>query len=141
MSNDDFFKDPEEQMEKKVDENIEEHVAPVKEEVKEPVVEKKEEPVKTEAPKEEKKKTPFFKRFKKPELPKKLVQQPQKIAGPKPTKTSKLKSFWIECKRVLRVTKKPDKQEFATIVKVSALGMAIIGVIGFLISLLKELFF
>ena len=141
MSNDDFFKDPEEQMEKQVEENIEEHVAPQpKEEVKEPVVEKKEEPIKTET-KEEKPKKSFFSRFKRPELPKKLVKQPQRIAGPTPSKTSKLKSFWIECKRVLRVTKKPDKQEFTTIVKVSALGMAIIGVIGFLISLLKELFF
>lgn len=54
---------------------------------------------------------------------------------------AKMKRFWIECKRVLRVTKKPDKQEFKLIVKISGVGMAIIGVIGFLISFLKEIIF
>ena len=53
----------------------------------------------------------------------------------------KLKRFWIECKRVLRVTKKPDKQEFKLVVKISALGMAIIGVVGFIIHFIKELIF
>lgn len=51
----------------------------------------------------------------------------------------RLKRFWTECKRVLRVTKKPDKQEFKLIVKISGVGMAIIGVIGFLIHFLKEI--
>jgi len=51
----------------------------------------------------------------------------------------KLKRFWIECKRVLRVTKKPDGPEFKLIVKISGVGMAIIGVIGFLIHFLKEI--
>jgi protein transport protein SEC61 subunit gamma-like protein len=47
----------------------------------------------------------------------------------------------LECKRVLRVTKKPDKQEFTTIVKISSIGMAIIGVVGFLVHFAKELLF
>ena len=50
-------------------------------------------------------------------------------------------TFLKECGRVLRVTKKPSKQEFQTIVKVSALGMAIIGLIGFLIIVLKQSIF
>jgi len=49
------------------------------------------------------------------------------------------KDFCVECKRVLKVTKKPSKFEFQTIVKVSALGMTIIGVIGFILHLVKEL--
>ncbi len=50
--------------------------------------------------------------------------------------------MWIqEYYRVLRVTKKPDKTEFSTIVKMSALGMAIIGLLGFTISMLKTLIF
>jgi len=44
-----------------------------------------------------------------------------------------------EYRRVLRLTKKPSKREFLTVVKVSAAGMAAIGLIGFLISLLKVL--
>jgi len=50
-----------------------------------------------------------------------------------------LKEFSVECRRVLRVTKKPDALEFKTIVKVSSLGMGIIGIVGFLIFFLKEL--
>lgn len=49
--------------------------------------------------------------------------------------------FVKECVRVLKVTKKPTKEEFKTIVKVSALGMAIIGLIGFLILLIKQTLF
>ena len=53
----------------------------------------------------------------------------------------KLKRFGIECIRVLKVTKKPDKFEFKTIVKVSGLGMIIIGVVGFIIHFIKVLLF
>ena len=53
----------------------------------------------------------------------------------------KLRRFIQECLRVLKVTKKPDKAEFTTIVKMSGLGMAIIGVVGFAISMLKILIF
>ena len=49
--------------------------------------------------------------------------------------------FMQECLRVLRVTKKPDKTEFMTIVKMSGLGIAIIGLIGFTITMLKTLMF
>jgi protein transport protein SEC61 subunit gamma-like protein len=53
----------------------------------------------------------------------------------------KFKRFLKECARVLRVTKKPDKLEFMTIVKVSGLGMLIIGLMGFIIQMVKVLFF
>lgn len=75
------------------------------------------------------------------ELPKRLVNQTKRMGGAFPKGWSKLKEFWVECKRVLRVTKKPDKAEFMTIVKVSAIGMAVIGVIGFVIHMVKELLF
>ena len=54
---------------------------------------------------------------------------------------TKFKRFIIECKRVLMVTKKPDSMEFKTIVKVSGLGMAVIGLIGFVIQMIKQIFF
>ncbi len=50
-----------------------------------------------------------------------------------------LKSFSIECKRVLILTKKPTNEEFKTIVKVTGLGMIIIGLIGFLIQITKQI--
>ena len=55
--------------------------------------------------------------------------------------TVKLKSFIVECKRVLHVTKKPNATEFKTIVKVSGLGILIIGLIGFLLHIGKQLIF
>ena len=53
----------------------------------------------------------------------------------------KLKSFTNECIRVLKVTRKPDSTEFKTIVKVSGLGMIVIGLIGFLFFIAKQLLF
>ena len=53
----------------------------------------------------------------------------------------KLKEFVRECIRVLRVTKRPDRVEFKTIVKASGLGMLVIGAIGVLIHIIKQLFF
>jgi protein transport protein SEC61 subunit gamma and related proteins len=48
----------------------------------------------------------------------------------------RLKSFYKECIRVLKVTKKPTNSEFQTITKITGLGMILIGFIGFLISLI-----
>ncbi|MBI4148509.1 protein translocase SEC61 complex subunit gamma [Candidatus Woesearchaeota archaeon] len=73
--------------------------------------------------------------------------QPQYISKSTPqaelrqSKLEQFKEFIVECRRVLRITKKPDRQEFTTIVKISGLGMLIIGVLGFLISVLKEALF
>jgi len=38
-----------------------------------------------------------------------------------------------EYRRVLQIARKPDKEEFITSSKISALGIALIGFIGFLI--------
>ncbi len=54
---------------------------------------------------------------------------------------TKFKAYVQECRRVLRVTKKPNSDELKTIVKVSGLGMIIIGLIGFIISAVKQLLF
>lgn len=51
----------------------------------------------------------------------------------------RFKEFISESKRVLRVTKKPDAVEFKTIVKVSGFGILVIGLIGFLLTIGKEL--
>ena len=59
----------------------------------------------------------------------------------KPTWKTKFRSWLNECWRVLRVTKKPGTVEFQTIVKVSGLGIVVIGLIGFVISMLKQLLF
>ena len=47
--------------------------------------------------------------------------------------------FYKECKRVLRVSKKPDREEYFNFSKVTALGIIIIGVIGFAVILISQL--
>ena len=49
------------------------------------------------------------------------------------------KNFIKECRRVLKITKKPSRDEFKAVVKVSGLGILLIGFIGFLIFIIKEL--
>jgi protein transport protein SEC61 subunit gamma and related proteins len=51
----------------------------------------------------------------------------------------KLNSFIIECKRVLMITKKPDKTEFQTTLKVAGLGILLLGALGFILFILKQL--
>jgi len=51
----------------------------------------------------------------------------------------KLKSFTIQTKRVLQVTRKPTKEEFKMIAKITGLGIAVIGAIGFVLQIGKAL--
>jgi len=53
----------------------------------------------------------------------------------KPNIFTRFKSFVKESKRVFRITKKPNMKEFKVIVKVTAIGIAIIGILGFLIQM------
>lgn len=56
-------------------------------------------------------------------------------------KRGKVKRFMKETMRVLRVTKKPNRDEFMSITKVTGLGIVIIGVIGFVIFMIKQILF
>lgn len=58
-----------------------------------------------------------------------------------PTSLGRLKKFFKETMRVLRITKKPNKEEYLTSVKITGIGIAIIGAIGFVIFLIVQLFF
>ena len=52
---------------------------------------------------------------------------------------TRLKTFLIESKRVLSVTRKPSRAEFSTIVKVTGIGIILIGLIGFLLQMARNL--
>lgn len=68
------------------------------------------------------------------------AQPPVQSSEPLPEqKPNRLKRFIKETVRVLRVTKKPNKQEYWTTVKVTGIGIGIIGALGFVIFLIKEL--
>jgi len=47
--------------------------------------------------------------------------------------------FIRQCRRVLHVSKKPDREEFQNVAKITGLGIILIGVIGFVISLIAQL--
>ena len=50
----------------------------------------------------------------------------------------RVKEFILESRRVLRITKKPTGDELKTIVKVSGIGILVIGFIGFLMQLIVQ---
>lgn len=50
-----------------------------------------------------------------------------------------LKAFIKQSERVLNVTHKPGKFEFRQIAYITAIGMVVIGVIGFAISMIAKL--
>lgn len=58
----------------------------------------------------------------------------------KPSLIQRFKSFIIECRRVWQVTKKPTKEELKVIVKITGIGILVIGFIGFIINMLWQLF-
>lgn len=51
-----------------------------------------------------------------------------------------IKPFLLKCRRVWHTLKKPTKQEFEQISKVSAIGIAILGLLGFIISMVMKAF-
>ncbi len=53
---------------------------------------------------------------------------------------SKVSTFLTKCRRVWHSLKKPSKKEFNMTAKISAIGIALLGLIGFLISLAMKAF-
>ena len=47
--------------------------------------------------------------------------------------------FIKDAKRVLKVSRKPDKEEYFDFAKITALGILVIGVIGFVIVIIGQL--
>jgi protein transport protein SEC61 subunit gamma-like protein len=52
---------------------------------------------------------------------------------------NKVFNFIKECIRVFKITKKPQSLEFKSIVKVTGIGILIIGLIGFIINITWQL--
>jgi len=51
---------------------------------------------------------------------------------------NKLSNFYSQCVRVWQITKKPNKDEYIATVKVSLMGVFVIGMLGFIIFLVKQ---
>lgn len=54
-------------------------------------------------------------------------------------KLDEVKEFYQKSKRVWSVLKKPTKDEFNRIAKISGMGVLIIGLLGFLISITMKM--
>ncbi|ACX72692.1 protein translocase SEC61 complex, gamma subunit [Methanocaldococcus vulcanius M7] len=48
-------------------------------------------------------------------------------------KIEELKEFLEECKRVWLVLKKPTRDEFLAVAKVTAMGISLLGILGYII--------
>lgn len=51
-----------------------------------------------------------------------------------------IKNFVSKCIRVWHITKKPTYEEFKLVTKISAIGILILGFIGFLIAIIFQFF-
>ncbi len=51
-----------------------------------------------------------------------------------------LKSFLSQCVRVWHLLKKPSRKEFLTTAKISAIGVSLVGLMGFVISIIINFF-
>ncbi len=67
------------------------------------------------------------------EVPEFKLPKPKELPG---ITKKKLKEY----KRVLSITKKPSGDEFKSISKVTGIGMVVIGVVGFLVFMVAQLF-
>jgi len=52
---------------------------------------------------------------------------------------ARLKAFWLQARRVVLVSTKPDPDEFKISMKITGLGIVIIGVIGFIVFMLATI--
>lgn len=57
------------------------------------------------------------------------------------SKWNRVMGFYGQCKRVFKLTRKPTNFELKTIVKVCAMGMGFLGLIGFCIHMVNQFLF
>jgi len=100
--------------------------------------EKRDEASQNSQPQEEKKEEQTPKpHFANPKL-QQILEGKQKFYMPK-LKIPNFREKFAEYGRVLKVTKKPDSEEFKAIVKASGLGIVVIGMVGFIIAMIVQL--
>lgn len=52
----------------------------------------------------------------------------------------KIKTFFVKSVRVWHILRKPDAQEYKSIAKIAAIGILAIGLLGFIISVIMNIF-
>ena len=67
------------------------------------------------------------------------AKQPS-VVPPQPQKPSKIRNFVSNASRVLRLTRKPARDEFLLVAKITAFGIVVIGVIGYVVESMRWAF-
>jgi protein translocase SEC61 complex gamma subunit len=55
------------------------------------------------------------------------------------TGMGKIQRFWLQTKRIFKISTKPTKKEYMAMLKICLIGMAIIGGISFIVQLIASL--
>ncbi len=51
---------------------------------------------------------------------------------------SRVQKFWLETKRIFQTGRKPTKKEYGLTVKISLIGLAIIGGLSYIVQLIAQ---
>lgn len=64
------------------------------------------------------------------------------VSKDSPTATmTGLKRFWLNTKRIFKISTKPSKKEYWTMVKISSIGIAIIGLLYYIVQVVTQILF
>lgn len=62
------------------------------------------------------------------------------VAKDSPTETlNRLQRFWLNTKRIIKISTKPTRKQYFTMVKVSAIGLLIVGGLYYIVQLIKTI--
>lgn len=50
-----------------------------------------------------------------------------------------LRRFWLNSKRIFKISTKPSRKEFWTMVKISSIGMGVIGLLYYIAQVVSEI--
>ena len=52
---------------------------------------------------------------------------------------SGLRRFWLNTKRIFKISTKPGKKEYWTMVKISSIGIGIIGLLYYIVQVISQI--
>ncbi len=62
------------------------------------------------------------------------------VAKDSPTaQMNRMRRFWLNTKRILKISTKPTKKEFGTMVKISSIGLAVIGLLYYIVQVVSQI--
>jgi protein translocase SEC61 complex gamma subunit len=53
-------------------------------------------------------------------------------------RTSKLQRFWLNTKRIFKISTKPTRKEFGNMIKICLIGLGVIGLLSYIFQLISQ---